>query len=112
MEEEILRLNAEINSLTALNRQLELSQDKQRAQEKESITTSVKSHGKQQKAFGHLQTGRNGEWLKWDIAFIFLSQNNVFVQTFQNQQYTINISLEELIKQLDNDEFYRPTDRL
>jgi hypothetical protein len=107
MEEEILRLNAEINGLTALNRQLELSQDKQRAQEKEAITTSVNATENSRK---RLVTYRRDEMVMVeviDVAFIFLSENNVFVQTFLNQQYTINISLEELIKQLDKDVFYR-----
>jgi hypothetical protein len=107
MGEEILRLNAEVNSLTALNRQLELSQHKQRAQEKEEITTSVNATENSRK---RLVTYKRDEMVMVevrDIAFIFLSQNNVFVQTFLNQQYTINISLDELIKQLDNDVFYR-----
>ncbi|WP_246073419.1 LytR/AlgR family response regulator transcription factor [Dinghuibacter silviterrae] len=42
-----------------------------------------------------------------DIAFIFLSENSVFVQTFLNQRHTVNTSLDELMKQLDNDIFYR-----
>jgi len=107
MEQEVLRLNSAINSLTALNRQLELSQNKQRAQEKEAITVSVNVTENSRK---RLVTYNRDEMVMVevrDIAFIFLSQSNVIVQTFLNQQYTINISLDELIKQLDNDVFYR-----
>jgi DNA-binding LytR/AlgR family response regulator len=42
-----------------------------------------------------------------DVALIMLTDNGVSVQTFLNQQYTVNTSLDELMKQLDGDTFYR-----
>lgn len=107
MEQEILRLNEEVNSLTVLNRQLELSQNKQRTQEKEATTGSINAIENSRK---RLVTYSRDEMVMVevrDIAFIYLSQDNVWVQTFLNQQYSINISLDELIRQLDNDVFYR-----
>lgn len=42
-----------------------------------------------------------------DIAFFFLSENSISMYTFNGQHYTIQTSLDELMKQLDRDVFYR-----
>jgi len=107
MEQEILRLNEEVNGLTALNHQLELSQQKQRTADKEVITAGVNATENSRKRLVTYVRDEMSMVEVSDIAFIFLSQNNVMVQTFLNQQYSLNISLDELIKQLDNDVFYR-----
>ncbi|MBO9564330.1 MAG: LytTR family transcriptional regulator DNA-binding domain-containing protein [Niastella sp.] len=107
MEQEIGRLNEEVNNLTMLNRQLELSQERQREQEKETITANTNATENSRKRLLTYVRDEMAMVEVRDIAFIYLSQNNVFVQTFLNQQYSLNISLDELAKQLDNDVFYR-----
>ena len=42
-----------------------------------------------------------------DIAYIILSGNTISVFTFQNKIYNLNTSLDDLMKELDNKNFYR-----
>ncbi|WP_449435939.1 LytR/AlgR family response regulator transcription factor [Pedobacter steynii] len=41
------------------------------------------------------------------IAYIILIENTVSVFTFQNKTYNINTTLDDLMKELDNEIFYR-----
>ncbi len=106
MEEEILRLNEEVNSLTTLNRQLELSQKK----EEQNNATYALPGNAAESIRKRLITYQRDEMISLDvrdIAFVFLSNNSIFVQTFLNQRHTVNTSLDELMTQLDNEIFYR-----
>jgi hypothetical protein len=107
MDLEILRLNQEVNSLTTLNRHLEMSQEKAKAQENVSTPTPFNSVENVRK---RLITYQRDEMITLevrDIALIMLTDDGVSVHTFLNQQYTVNTSLDELMKQLDGDTFYR-----
>jgi DNA-binding LytR/AlgR family response regulator len=42
-----------------------------------------------------------------DIAYIVLNESIVTVLTFEGKEYTVNSSLDDLIKELDNRIFYR-----
>ncbi|MDE1191401.1 MAG: LytTR family DNA-binding domain-containing protein [Arachidicoccus sp.] len=42
-----------------------------------------------------------------EISWIYLDENTLILTTFLQKKYTINGSLDELMKQLDNDIFYR-----
>lgn len=109
MEGEIDRLSDRVNSLTALNHQLKLSQEKQKRLDATTValpndTTPPENSRKR------LVTYHKDEMVMVeaeDIAFFSLSENIVSMHTFNEQQYTINSSLDELMKQLDKEVFYR-----
>jgi DNA-binding LytR/AlgR family response regulator len=42
-----------------------------------------------------------------DVALFCLAEAAVFIKTFLNKQYTTNLSLDELMRQLDSTIFYR-----
>lgn len=95
----IAQLNAEVNSLTMLNKQLELRQ-----KPVESVLAPVDTSRKR------LITYLKDEIITIDtadIAYIVLNDSIVTVLTFEGKEYTINSSLDDLIKELDNFVFYR-----
>ncbi|MBB1643127.1 LytTR family transcriptional regulator [Sphingobacterium sp. UME9] len=92
-------LNAEVNSLTILNKQLELRQKPEvpivslEEKNRKRLITYVKDE------IIRIDTA--------DIAYIVLNENIVTVLTFEGKEYTVNSSLDDLIKELDNLIFYR-----
>ncbi|OQP64507.1 hypothetical protein A4R26_15750 [Niastella populi] len=103
MNLQIAGLNEEINELSMFNRSLELKQQNAVADTNKTIpsgeTTRRRIITYQKDEINTIDVG--------DISYIFLADNIVSVQTFQKQMYTINNSLDDLMKQLDNDTFYR-----
>ena len=88
-------LNEEINSLSLLNRQLE---------NKQQISSSADTKRKR------IITYHKDEIITLDIndiAFFYLSESIVYLTTFQRQEYSHTDSLDELMKQLNPDNFYR-----
>lgn len=107
MEGEIDRLSEEVNSLTALNNQLRLSQEKQKILDKVALPIDTIPSENTRK---RLITYKKDEMVMVEadnIAFFFLSEHVVSMHTSSGQQYIVNISLDELMKQLDNEVFYR-----
>lgn len=110
MEREIARLNDEVNTLTTLNRQLEWLHEQENAKKAKLEEVAPVSTNMAENIRRRLVTYQGDSMVMvevQDIAFIFLSENNVMVQTFLQKQYMVNISLDELMKQLDNEIFYR-----
>ncbi|MBK1895545.1 LytR/AlgR family response regulator transcription factor [Chryseobacterium paridis] len=98
-------LNLEINNLTTLNKQLNTIQEKYQEippiRSDESITESSKKR---------IITYHKDELISLEtseIAYFFLESNTVYLLTFKGGQYSINSSLDEIIKTLDNEMFYR-----
>ncbi|MDR2275575.1 MAG: LytTR family transcriptional regulator DNA-binding domain-containing protein [Sphingobacterium sp.] len=92
-------LNAEVNSLTILNKQLELRQ------KPDVPTVSLEEKNRKR-----LITYVKDEIIRIDtadIAYIVLNESIVTVLTFEGKEYTVNSSLDDLIKELDNRIFYR-----
>src|SRR5690606_335413 len=101
MELKISGLNKEVNNLGMLNRQLEYKQ--QHATENRNIQ-------KEENTKKRLITYLKDEIITIDtedIAYIILSGNTISVFTFQNKIYNLNTSLDDLMKELDNKNFYR-----
>jgi Response regulator of the LytR/AlgR family len=93
-------LNAEVNSLTMLNKQLELRQQP-------ILQTSSAAEEKGRK---RLITYLKDEIITIDtadIAYVFLNDNVLTVHTFEGKEYTLNSSLDDLINELDSLIFYR-----
>lgn len=107
MEDEIDRLNERVNNLTALNHQLKLSQEKQKMLETHTLPIDKNPAESSRK---RLVTYHKDEMVMveaGDIAFFFLSENVVSMHPFNGKQYVVNSSLDELMKQLDTEVFYR-----
>lgn len=104
MNLQIAGLNEEINELSMLNRLLASKQHNVAADENKPAVPGGETTRKR------IITYQKDE-IKTidveDISYIFLADNIVSVQTFQKQVYTITNSLDELMKQLDNETFYR-----
>ena len=104
MNLQIAGLNEEINELSMLNRLLASKQHNVAANENKPAVPGGETARKR------IITYQKDE-IKTidveDISYIFLADNIVSVQTFQKQVYTITNSLDELMKQLDNETFYR-----
>lgn len=104
-DEEINNLNLEINSLTTLNKQLNATQEKyNEASLIRSDINLVESSKKR------MITYHKDELISLEIseiAYFFLENNSVYLSTFTGNQYSINSSLDELIKTLDYKMFYR-----
>lgn len=104
MNLQIAGLNEEINELSMLNRLLESKQQTMIADANK--TTAVGGEPKRKRIITYQKDEINTIDVG-DISYIFLADNIVSVQTFQKQVYTITNSLDELMKQLDNETFYR-----
>jgi DNA-binding LytR/AlgR family response regulator len=104
MNQEIEALNNELSNLTALNHQL-LVQKEQKAQlarvdpdqEKQVPKKRIVAYHKDKLVSIDTDT----------LAFAFLENGITYIQTFSEEHYPVNDSLDELMKQLDNDDFYR-----
>lgn len=103
--EEIMTLNFEVNNLTALNRQLTTLQEKYQKNSPQTSSANDMEASKKRMIIYHkdkiitLETS--------EIAYFFLEDNSVYVKTFIGNQYTTNSSLDEMIKTLDLNLFYR-----
>lgn len=96
-EAEIQELNTTINELTALNQQLLLSQEKLPVADAVNYRKRIVSYLKDELISLDVD----------DIALFSLEEAGVFIKTFLDKQYTVNLSLDELMRQLDNTIFYR-----
>lgn len=101
--EEIKNLNTEVNNLVILNQQLNTIQEKYHntADLNENTTLSSKKR---------IITYHKDELISLEtaeIAYFFLENTSVYLKTFSGNQYSINSSLDELIKILDLQMFYR-----
>lgn len=94
-------LNEQINTLSILNRQLELKQhntlQRVESSNEETLRKRILTYQKDEIIAIDID----------DIAYISLVGETVSTHTFQRQVYPINNSLDELMKQLNNDLFYR-----
>lgn len=104
MNLQIAGLNEEINELSILNRLLE---SKQHNVEADANKITVPGGEIPRRRIITYQKDEINTIDVEDISYIFLADNIVSVQTFQKQVYTITNSLDELMKQLDNETFYR-----
>lgn len=104
MHLQIAGLNEEINELSMLNRLLE---SKQHNVVPDANKPSMPGGETTRKRIITYQKDEINTIGVEDISYISLADNIVSVQTFQKQLYTINNSLDDLMKQLDNDTFYR-----
>nr|WP_294870898.1 LytTR family transcriptional regulator DNA-binding domain-containing protein [uncultured Pedobacter sp.] len=105
LEEEITGLNEKINSLSTLNLQLNTLQEKLQDQILVQQPEREKENGRKR-----IITYHKDELIHLDvseIAYFFLDGSTVLIFTFDNKQFSTNNSLDELMKQLDNDIFYR-----
>ncbi|WP_261512917.1 LytR/AlgR family response regulator transcription factor [Chryseobacterium paludis] len=103
--QEINTLNIEVNNLTILNKQLTT------LQEKFHETTNFRSNEDTfENSRKRLITYHKDELISLEtseIAYFFLENNIVYLHTFMGSQYSINSSLDDLIKAVDNKMFYR-----
>ncbi|WP_343670913.1 LytTR family DNA-binding domain-containing protein [Chitinophaga sp.] len=93
-------LNDEINNLSIINRQLEVKQ--------KNIVDSTPS--KEENTRKRLITYEKDKIITIDtteIVYIALNENVVSVLTFQGKTYTLNSTLDDLMKELDNVIYYR-----
>lgn len=93
-------LNEEINNLYIINRQLEI---KQKIADESQLT-------KEEKIRKRLITYQKDEIITIDtedIVYIVLNDSVVSIYTFQEKIYTINSSLDDLMKELDKARYYR-----
>lgn len=100
MDLKISGLNDEVNHLGMLNKQLEIKQ--------QNVIANVAPQEKNTRK--RLITYYKDEIMTIDmddVAYIALNENVVSALTFRNKMYTVNSSLDDLMKQVDNDVFYR-----
>lgn len=103
--DEIKTLNDEVNALTAINTQLHLIHEKHR-----EITHNVVDDESTENSKKRIITYHKDELISLEtseIAYFFLENNIVYIKTCSGNQYSINSSLDELIKTLDPQLFYR-----
>ncbi|WP_228379134.1 LytR/AlgR family response regulator transcription factor [Chryseobacterium piperi] len=103
--EQISSLNTEINNLTALNTQLHTLQQKYHETPSFIPESLITESFRKRITTYHKDELISIETI--DIAYFFLENNSVFLITFKGHQYSINSSLDELIKLLDPQMFYR-----
>ena len=100
-EEHINQLNNDIIGLTALNQQLKLQQEKSISITDENTKNEI------QKRINIYHKDELIPIETSDIAYFSIKENNVFLITFKNQNYSTNTSLDEFMKILDLNIFYR-----
>jgi sensor histidine kinase regulating citrate/malate metabolism len=102
---EIEELNQKVNELSILNKQLVLTQENVVARTPQGeAPTEDENHRKR------LVTYEKDEMILLEIqdaALFYLTENNLVIKTFLGKESKINLSLDELMKQLDNHIFYR-----
>lgn len=105
MASEIEQLNGKVYELTILNKQLVLTQENLHRQISTGETsTKDENHRKR------LVTYEKDEIIlleTQDAALFYLEDNTLVIKTFLGKEYRINLSLDELMKQLDTHIFYR-----
>ncbi|ASK32232.1 histidine kinase [Chryseobacterium sp. T16E-39] len=106
-ESEISDLNNEINNLTVINTQLNTLQEKyhESAQNINIAETDPTESSKKRMITYHKDELISLETS--EIAYFCLDNNIVSLTTLKGNQYTVNSSLDELIKTLDTEIFYR-----
>lgn len=92
METAVNDLNEKVNTLSILNQQLTTARDKQESSAKRIITY-------QKDEIVSLDV--------IDLAFFYLADGNTHIVTCSGNTYTTTTGLDELMKQLDNNTFYR-----
>lgn len=103
--DEIKNLNDEVNTLTAINTQLHLIHEKHKENNNNFLREESTDSLKKRIITYHKDELMSLETL--EIAYFFLENNIVYLKTFSGNQYSINSSLDELIKTLDPQMFYR-----
>lgn len=104
-EAEIQQLDTKVNELTALNKQLLLTQEKLGAQPVASVPVADPVAYRKR-----IITYQKNEMITLDVddvALFYLTETAVFIKTYLDKQYTTNLSLDELMRQLDSHVFYR-----
>lgn len=99
---EIGELNDEINLLNALNRQLMDSQNE--------IRNQLRSGNPDEDSKKRIVTYHKDEVITVKtshLAYAFLRNGLTYIRTFSDENYPVNGSLDELLKQLDSYSFYR-----
>jgi DNA-binding LytR/AlgR family response regulator len=104
-EAEIQELNTIINELTTLNKQLLVTQEK--LQEQPAVNIPVADPVNYRKRIVTYQKDEMITLDVEDVALFYLAEATVFIKTFLDKQYTTSLSLDELMRQLDNTVFYR-----
>ena len=105
MASEIEQLNGKVNELSIFNQQLNLAQENLQEQipagkataENENNRKRLVSYEKDEMILLEIQ----------DAALFYLADNTLIIKTFLGKEHIINLSLDELMKQLDNQIFYR-----
>jgi uncharacterized membrane protein YhdT len=104
-EAEIQQLDAKVNELSALNKQLLLTQEKLQEQPEASVPVAEPVTYRKR-----IVTYQKDEMITLDVddvALFYLAETTVFIKTFLDKQYTTNLTLDELMRQLDSHVFYR-----
>ncbi|WP_042721671.1 LytTR family DNA-binding domain-containing protein [Flavobacterium sp. B17] len=102
-EQQINDLNDEVNALTAMNTQLNLIHKLNADKEVSDAETSENIKKR-------IITYHKDELISLEateIAYFFLENNIVYIRTHSGNQFSINSSLDELAKMLDQFKFYR-----
>jgi DNA-binding LytR/AlgR family response regulator len=103
--DEIKSLNDEVNTLTAINTQLHLIHEKYRDNSNDFLREESTDNVKKRIITYHKDELMSLETS--EIAYFFLENNIVYIKTCSGNQYSVNSSLDELIKTLDPQLFYR-----
>ncbi|MFD2963661.1 MULTISPECIES: LytR/AlgR family response regulator transcription factor [Olivibacter] len=99
-------LNAEVIEVSALNKHLLASKEKQETTAT-TVTLNEAQHAESRKRLMTYHKDQIISIAVQDVAFIYLAEGTVSVTTFHSEAYPINNSLDELMSQLDADSFYR-----
>lgn len=105
MQLEVDALNLELTTLSILNSQLGISKKKEQDEPPVSEFNFNVSEPKTR-----LTTYHKDELVSITldtVAFVFLQDGVNYLRTFSNESYSMNDSLDELMKQLDHHDFYR-----
>ncbi|MES2418758.1 MAG: LytTR family transcriptional regulator DNA-binding domain-containing protein [Bacteroidota bacterium] len=110
VHQEIDELNHELSALTGLNQQLLIFQKEQKDRltgttspdpdpdpEKTVPKKRIIAYHKDELIYINADT----------LAFVFLQNGITYISTFSAENYPVSDSLDELMKQLDNEDFYR-----
>lgn len=103
-EQQLRNLNDEVNALTAMNTQLNLIHSNSNPGKEDSEDETAENIKKR------IVTYHKDELISLktsEIAYFFLENNTVYIKTHSGNQFSINSSLDELTKMLDQFKFYR-----
>lgn len=105
MQQEVDELNQELSALTGMNHQLLVFREEQKVRLQSKDLDQERPIPKKRIIAYH-----KDELVSIDtdtLAFVFLQNGITYINTFSGESYPVNDSLDELIKQLDNMQFYR-----